>query len=142
VPSQHAAADVASIEAISVIFAAFLVFASALIQHLSNVATRGTKYVLSDRSVPPSLAGFFGRATRTLANNIESGLMWVPPVVVILLMHQAGWLSQLNAQIYIGARSVFVLSYWLNIPLTRSVAWLVGMICCGLAAVLAVISVF
>ncbi len=94
--------------------------------------------MIGDHSVPPPLQGFFGRATRTLANNIESAL-WVPPMVVILILHRTTWASQLSAETYIGARVVFALSYWFNIPLVRSSAWLVGMICCGAAAVMAVI---
>ncbi len=131
----------ASIEAISVVFAAVLVWLSALVQNLSNASERGAKYVMSDRSVSPPLQGFFGRATRTLANNIESALMWVPPVVVLLMLHRATWISQLSAEAYIGARVVFTLSYWLKIPVIRSLAWLVGMVCCGAVAVLAVVSI-
>src|SRR5258705_8452495 len=82
-PGQNTATDMASIEAISVVFAAVLVWLSALVQSLSNASERGHKYVMSDRSVSPPLQGFCGRATRTLANNIESALMWVPPVVVM-----------------------------------------------------------
>ena len=131
------------IEAISVVFAAVLVWLSALVQNLSNASERGAKYVMSDRSgsVSPPLQGFFGRATRTLANNIESALMWVPPVVVILMLHRTTWVSQLSAEAYIGARVVFALSYWLKIPVVRSLAWLVGMVCCGVVAVFAVVPI-
>src|SRR5438552_13557316 len=51
------------IEAISVVFAAVLVWLSALVQNLSNASERGHKYVMSDRSVSPPLQGFFGRAS-------------------------------------------------------------------------------
>jgi hypothetical protein len=78
-PGQAPFAHTTSIEAVSVIVAAVLVWLSALVQHLSNVSERGPQYVMSDRSVSPPSQGFFGRATRTLANNIESALMWVPP---------------------------------------------------------------
>jgi uncharacterized MAPEG superfamily protein len=137
-PSQSAA-DMVSIEAISVVFAALLVWVSALVQHFSNVSQRGPQYVMSDRSVSPPLEGFFGRATRTLANNIESALMWAPSVVVIVMLHRTTWASQLSAVTYIGARLVFALSYWFKIPVVRSLAWFVGMICCGAVAVMAVV---
>ena len=131
----------ASIEAISVVFAAVLVWLSALVQNLSNASERGSKYVMSDRSVSAPLQGFFGRATRTPANNVETALMWVPPVVVILMLHRTTWISQLSAEAYIGARVVFALSYWLKIPVVRSLAWLVGMVCCAAVAVLAVVAI-
>jgi uncharacterized MAPEG superfamily protein len=130
-----------SIEAISVVFAALLVWLSALVQHFSNVSQRGPQYVVSDRSVSPPMEGFFGRATRTLANNIESALMWAPPVIVLLLLHRTTWASQLSAETYIAARVVFALSYWFKIPVIRSLAWLVGMICCGAVAVLAIVPI-
>jgi uncharacterized MAPEG superfamily protein len=138
---QNSATEMASIEMTSMVFAAVLVWLSALVQNLSNASERGAKYVMSDRSVSPPLQGFFGRATRTLANNIESALMWVPPMVVILILHRTTWISQLSAEAYIGARVVFALSYWLNIPVVRSLAWLVGMVCCGVVTVLAVVPI-
>ena len=140
-PGQDPFAHMPSIEAVSVVVAAVLVWLSALVQHLSNISERGSQYVIGDRSVPPPLQGFFGRATRTLANNVESALMWVPPVVVILMLHRTTWLSQLFAAAYIGARIVFALSYWLKIPVVRSLAWLAGMICCAAVTVLAVVPI-
>ena len=127
------------IEALSVVFAAVLVWLSALVQNLSNASERGHKYVMSDRSVSPPLQGFFGRATRTLANSIESGLMWVPPVVVILMLHRTNWIAQLSAEAYIGVRaSSLRFPTGSKIPVVRSLAWLVGTVCCGAVAVLAV----
>jgi uncharacterized MAPEG superfamily protein len=140
-PGQDIFAHTAPIEAASVIVAAVLVWLSALVQHLSNVSERGPQYVMSDRSVAPPLQGFFGRATRTLANNIESALMWVPPVAIILLLHRTSWLSQLLAAAYIGARIVFALCYWLKIPVVRSLAWFAGMICCAGVTVLAMAAI-
>jgi uncharacterized MAPEG superfamily protein len=127
-PTAHATA---SIEVASVTFAAFLVWASVLVQHLSNVARRGAGYVMSDRSVPPDMSGFFGRATRTLSNNIESALMYVPSTLLVIFNGGAGSLSGYVASTYILARLIFTASYLLNIPNVRSLAWLIGMICCA-----------
>ena len=138
-PGQDPFAHTTSMEAVSVIVAAVLVWLSAVVQQLSNVSARGPQYVVSDRSVSPPLQGFFGRATRTLANNIESALMWVPPMIVILMLHRTTWLSQLFAAAYICARIIFALSYWLKIPVVRSLAWLAGMICCAAVTALAVV---
>lgn len=137
VPAQTTFLDTTSIEAISVVVAAALIWLSALVQHLTNVVERGSQYAISDRSAPPPMDGFFGRATRTLANNLESALMWVPPVVVILILHRTTWLSEAFAVTYIAARIVFAVSYWLKIPVVRSLAWFAGMICCAGVTVLA-----
>ncbi len=133
--------DLVSIEAISVVFAGLLVWVSALVQHFSNVSNRGAKYAMSDRSVSPPSEGFFGRATRTLNNNMEFALMWAPSVVVILLLHRASWATGFSAATYIAARSVFALSYWFKIPVVRSLSWFVGMICCGAVAILAIVPI-
>jgi uncharacterized MAPEG superfamily protein len=132
--SPNTAIGMASIEAISVVFAAVLVGLSALVQSVSKPSA-------SDQSVSLPLQGFYFRATRTLANNIESALMWVPTVVVILVLHRTTWISQLSAEAYIAARVVFALSYWLKIPVMRTLAWFVGMVCCGAVAVLAVLPI-
>jgi uncharacterized MAPEG superfamily protein len=119
------------LEALSVLFAGFLVWLSALIQHFSNILERGARYVMSDRSVAPAVQGFFGRATRTLSNNIESALMYAPAVLVLILLERTNALTALAAMAYIGARGVFLIAYWLNVPVIRSVAWLAGMVCCA-----------
>jgi uncharacterized MAPEG superfamily protein len=130
----------ASLESASVLVAAALVWSSALVQHMNNVLKRGTNYAMSDRSVAPNLDGFFGRATRTLSNNIESALMYVPPVLVLIVVGHTSALSHLTAAVYIAARCVFSLSYWLKIPVVRSLAWLVGMICCAIVGTCAALA--
>lgn len=129
------------VEATSLIIAAALVWLSALVQHLTNVRLRGTSYVLSDRSASPPMDGFFGRASRTLANNVEAAVMWAPPVTVILVLHRTSSLSGLLAATFISARTIFALSYWFKIPVVRSLAWFTGMICCAGVTVLALIAI-
>lgn len=125
------------IEVASVLLAATLVWLSALIQHLTNVIKRGAGYVMSDRSIAPGMEGFFGRASRTLSNNIESALMYAPPMLLLLLLGRTGPATHAVALIYIVARSVFSVAYWLRISPVRSLAWLTGMICSAVAVSIA-----
>jgi uncharacterized MAPEG superfamily protein len=125
------APETATAEIASVVFPAFLVWASALVQHFSNTINRGAGYVLGDRSVAPEMTGFFGRATRTLSNNMESALMYIPPALLVVSLGKEGAVSHYSAFVYIVVRSIFSISYWLKIPAIRSVAWLVGMMCCA-----------
>ena len=129
------------VEAASVLFAGALVWLSAIVQHFSNVLERGAQYVMSDRSVPPPMNGFFGRASRTLSNNIESALMYVPPVVILILLGRTSLATGLAAAAYICARGIFSISYWLKIPALRSLAWLVGMISCAVVACSAALAI-
>jgi uncharacterized MAPEG superfamily protein len=128
------------IEAASIIAAALLVWLSAIVQNVSNAFRRGPAYVMSNRSIAPPMDGFFGRATRTLANNMESALMYVPPMIIVIATGQHNETVAITAATYIGTRSVFVLCYWLNIrgPL-RSISWLAGMICCAIIFAFAII---
>jgi uncharacterized MAPEG superfamily protein len=125
------ASGAASTEIISIGFAALLVWASALVQHLTNAVLRGNGYVLSDRSVAPEMSGFYGRATRTLSNNMESALMYIPPTLLVIILGKEGAASHYTAYVYIIVRSIYSASYWLKIPGIRSFAWLAGMICCA-----------
>lgn len=132
----------ATAEIASVTFAAILVWSSVLAQHLSNVANRGAGYAMSDRSVAPEMAGFFGRATRTLANNMESALMYVPATLALVLLGHTSGLSHITAVVYVLARALFTLTYWLKIPVIRSFAWLAGMICCAVMYFIVVAGLF
>jgi len=125
--------NIPAIEGTSVLLAASLVWASALVQHLTNVIKRGARYVMSDRSVAPDMEGFFGRASRTLSNNIESALMYIPPVLILIILGRTSPVTQVMAAVYVGARCAFSIAYWLGLSPIRSLAWLTGMICCAVA---------
>jgi uncharacterized MAPEG superfamily protein len=128
-----------NIETMSIIVSALLVWFSALIQNFSNAFRHGPEYVMSDRARAAPTDGFFGRATRTLSNNMESALMYVPPMIIVIVNGMQSNVSAVTAATYIGARWVFVVSYWLNIPVLRSAAWFVGMACCAIIATVAVV---
>jgi uncharacterized MAPEG superfamily protein len=129
----------ATVEIGSVVFAAFLVWASALVQHISNVVSRGAGYVVSDRAVAPEMTGFYGRATRTLSNNLESAIMYIPPTLVVAILGKAAGITHYAAFAYIAIRITFSVSYWLKIPLIRSLAWFAGMMCCFVMVYVAII---
>lgn len=128
------------VESASVLLAASLVWLSALVQHFTNVIKRGARYVMSDRSVAPDMEGFFGRASRTLANHIESALMYIPAVLILIILGQTSLATRAVAAVYIGARCVFSIAYWLRLSPIRSLAWATGMICCAVAVSCAVLA--
>ena len=132
--------NIPAIEGASVLLAASLVWTSALVQHFTNVVKRGPRYVMSDRSVAPDMEGFFGRATRTLSNNIESALMYIPPVLILIILGRTSFVTQVAAAVYACARCVFSIAYWLGLSPIRSLAWLTGMICCAVAVSCAVLA--
>lgn len=117
-------------ELLSVVAAAALVWLAVVVQHVANVALRGSDYVTGDRSVAPAMTGFYGRATRTLMNSVESALMYAPAALVVVIAGKANLVSHIAAPVYVVARVIFAVSYWLNIPKLRSFGWFAGMVCC------------
>ena len=95
------ASGAATTEIVSVVFADFLVWESALVQNLTNALHRGSGYVMSDRSIAPDMSGFFGRATQTLSNNMESALMFVPSTLLVVILGKEGAASHYTAYVYI-----------------------------------------
>ncbi len=114
--------------AVSIVFTGLLVWISAIVQHVTNVKLRGASYVMSDRSKATSDEGFLGRAGRTLRNNMESSLMFVPIALVAEISHARTSIATWSAAAYIAARAIFTVSYWWNINPLRSYAWSVGML--------------
>jgi uncharacterized MAPEG superfamily protein len=117
------------VEIPSIVFAAALIWLSVLVQHLNNVKSKGTAFVMSDRSTPLDEGGFTGRATRTLRNNMESALMYAPVALVAVISHTTGELTKWIAIVYMVARALFTVGYWLNVSFVRPPSWLVGMVC-------------
>jgi len=115
-------------EYLSIVFAGALIWLSALVQHINTGRTKGPAFALSDRSEALPDSGFTGRSARTLRNNIESALMYLPPMLIIILLGQQSALTSYLATAYIALRTAFTLAYWFRINLLRTAAWLGGMI--------------
>lgn len=111
----------------TILFTGILVWVSALVQHLNTVFSKGPKFALGDRAQALTEDGFTGRAARTLRNNMESALMYVPVTLVALQLKVESNLITLAAIIYLGARVAFTLAYWLKINLLRTASWAIAM---------------
>ena len=120
---------------LSIIFAGALVWISAVVQHVNNLTSVGSEWVMSDRSKPIGEDGLTGRLGRALRNNMDSALMWVPIAAVALHLGLASNVLTCAAVVYMVVRTSFTLGYWLKINMLRSLSWLIGMICIGVLAV-------
>ena len=118
-----------------------LVFASAAVQHLNTVGSRGVAFIFTDRATPLSREGFAGRAARTLQNNLESMGMVTPAALVLLLAGADGVVVSGAALIYALSRAGFTLSYWASINKMRSFFWGIGMAMIALLTVNAMLVV-
>jgi uncharacterized MAPEG superfamily protein len=112
---------------ITLLTAGALVFASAAIQHLNTVSSRGVGFIFTDRATPLDREGFAGRAARTLQNNLESMGMVTPAGLVLLLADADGMVVTGAALVYALTRTGFTLSYWAGINKMRSLFWGIGM---------------
>ncbi len=122
-PKEHV------VEIFSIAFTGALIWVCALVQNLTLAVNLGPRFVMSDRSRPPPDDGFSGRVGRTLRNNLESAAMFIPVTVSIALLHGTSALSVDAALLYVLARVLFTLFYWLGSNKARSTAWTVGMGC-------------
>lgn len=122
-------------EITSLIFAGALIWISVLVQHVSNVRSKGTQFVMSDRAEPLADSGFTGRATRALRNNMESALMYLPIALVPILGHQNNALTYDVAAYWMLSRCTFTFGYWFKINLLRSLSWFTGMLAIAILAV-------
>jgi uncharacterized MAPEG superfamily protein len=116
-------------ELIALALAGALVWLCALAQNLTHAVRLGPKFVMSDRSAAPTEDGFAGRAARTLRNHLESSAMFVPVALAVVLLHKTSVLTGYCAIVYIVARGLFTLFYWLGLSMARSTAWTIGMAC-------------
>lgn len=114
--------------------ASLLVAASAVVQHLNTVLTKGPGFVLTDRSTALPSEGFSGRTARTLQNNLESLAMSAPIALALSIMQLDTPLMVAAGLIYIAARTGFTLSYWIGASFFRSLFWAVGMAAIGVMA--------
>jgi uncharacterized MAPEG superfamily protein len=116
-------------EIFSIAFTGALVWLCALAQNVDHAIKLGPQFVMSDRSGRPSENGFAGRAARTLQNNLESAVMFIPVTMGVILLHKTSPLTANAALVYTIARFFFTLFYYFGLNKARSTAWSVGMVC-------------
>lgn len=117
-------------EQVAILFVGAAVFVAALVQHLTTLGRRGLGFVLGPRAEAPERSGFAGRTGRVLQNSMESGAM-AAPALLVAAMGGGSALSAGAALIYMGARLVFMTSYWSGQYFLRSASWGLGMAAIG-----------
>ena len=98
-----------------------------VLQSVTGTAKRGAKWNVGardDSAVP--LTGLAGRLERASKNYFETFPLFVAASVVVLAQSEAGGWGSLGAQIYIGARVVYIPLYALGIPVVRTLTWVVA----------------
>jgi uncharacterized MAPEG superfamily protein len=80
------------------------------------------------------LTGIAGRLERALRNFLETFPLFLAAILLVELAGRTGRLSALGAEMYLGARVVYVPLYVAAVPLIRSLVWNVATV--GIALIL------
>jgi uncharacterized MAPEG superfamily protein len=85
---------------------------------------RGYMWTASARDeAVPTLTGLAGRLDRALRNFIETFPLFAAAVLMAQIAGKHGWMTELGAQLYFGARVAYVAFYAAGIFLVRSLVW-------------------
>lgn len=103
-----------------------------------RTAETGIVYNMGPRDEPAKpMRPITARVQRAQANLLETLPLFVAAVLIAHVAGRSSDMTLLGAQIYLGARVLYVPLYAFGVPLVRSLAWVAAM--GGLAMILAAI---
>lgn len=98
-----------------------------LMAHGTYIAlAHGVTWGTGRRDKPVSVTDLGRRFDRSVTNNTESMIAFVPIAVAVVLFEVKNEFVEQAAFVYVVARTVFVGLYLFNIPYLRTVIWFVG----------------
>jgi uncharacterized MAPEG superfamily protein len=102
----------------------------------TSLATKdqGLAYNLSPRDMTSPVSVLTGRMQRAFGNFRETFVYFAVAVLVVTVLDKSSATSALGAQIYVGARLIYVPLYGAGIKGLRTLTWVVSMV--GLVMVL------
>ncbi len=102
--------------------------AQILIGATLSTLQRGVAFNTSPRDTPaPPLTGVAGRIDRALHNLLETFPLFAAAVLAVVVAHRTNAGTALGAQIFLGARVVYVAVYAAGIPYLRTLVWSAAM---------------
>ncbi|MBS7456498.1 MAPEG family protein [Coralloluteibacterium stylophorae] len=121
-------------ELVILAWAVVLGFAHVLLAAAAATAQRGIAWNASarDAEVPP-LAGVAARLARASGNFRETFPFFAALVLIVVVAGRQDATSTLGAQLYLGARLVYLPLYALGVPWVRSLVWVASVL--GIALV-------
>ena len=90
--------------------------------------TQGLKWGLGSRDAPIEKSALQGRFARTVQNQIEAMLMYLPLMALVLMLDRTSSLTEIAAWLVILGRAVFIPCYLFGVFGLRSAAYGTGMI--------------
>lgn len=86
----------------------------------------GMSVAMGNRDNVPGATAFAGRADRTAKNTLENFVLFATLALVAYASGAKSPQVLLGAQIFFGARLLFVVVYYLGIPYVRTMVWATG----------------
>lgn len=78
------------------------------------------------RAQQAGLSGFGARTKAAHENSFEALILFTPGVLAIVAMNVATEKAQYAAILFVFARIVYLLMYWIDQHIARSIAWALG----------------
>jgi uncharacterized MAPEG superfamily protein len=75
------------------------------------------------------LTGFGARAKAAHENSFEALIMFTPGALAVIALNQVGPIAQYLCLAFILARIAYLLCYWFDYHLLRSICWSIGFLC-------------
>ena len=116
------------IEIYCLLLFAILIVVTILTQQLSSMFAFGLKPILGSRE-DLKFTGLTGRLERAILNSVISMSLFAPSVLVLAISDISTNQTVIASQIFVFARTIYVVSYGFNIILLRSAGWIVSLLC-------------
>ena len=81
------------------------------------------------RNQQAQLTGFGARALAAHQNSFEAFMLFAAGVLMAHTTQTAGWLIDGLAIIFVIARVMYLVCYWVDLAWQRSLIWIVGLVC-------------
>lgn len=111
-----------------VVYSVVILILCIVFQSMSGVINNGIKWGLGPRDSANDHTTLQGRANRTVANHIESMLMFVPLALAAHAMGLEGDMIKKAVWLYLGSRAVYPFTYWTGLSYVRTIVWTIGVV--------------
>ena len=117
-----------SIDLTLLLWSAALTLLQCLIAVLGAMSQVGLTALAGNRDHLPAIEGWAGRAQRAHRNMLESLVLFAVLVLVAHVSGRANSMTALGAELFFGARLVYVPVYLLGIPWVRTGVWAISVL--------------
>ena len=100
-----------------------------LLQAIIAINDYGFRYVMGNRDLPPGNESLLvSRLERVVRNNIESGIIFAPLILIAAETGISNGLTQWGAIIFTVSRLIYAFIYGLGITGIRTLIWNIGIL--------------